>query len=61
MTVNTATFGEGSGRIWLDNVQCNGTEERLEWCDSLCWGQNTCTHSEDVGVKCTGGKSVTET
>ena len=47
-----AHFGRGSGRIWLDNLQCNGTESSLEYCVSSQWGENNCGHREDAGIEC---------
>ncbi|KAL4219354.1 scavenger receptor [Mactra antiquata] len=47
-----ATFGAGSGQIWLDDVSCNGTESSLFNCQRNAWGQNNCQHDEDVGVDC---------
>ncbi len=47
-----ATFGEGTGRIWLDNVQCTGTESALSNCRSNFSGENSCTHGQDAGVRC---------
>ncbi|XP_041372561.1 deleted in malignant brain tumors 1 protein-like [Gigantopelta aegis] len=45
-------FGLSTGPIWLDNVTCNGDEHRLDQCSSLPWGENNCSHSEDVSVQC---------
>ena len=47
-----AHFGRGSGQIWLDNLQCNGTESSLEFCVSRQWGRHNCGHAEDAGVEC---------
>ncbi len=47
-----ATFGEGTGRIWLDNVQCTGTERELTNCAASSSGVNSCTHAQDAGVRC---------
>ncbi|XP_030838981.1 deleted in malignant brain tumors 1 protein [Strongylocentrotus purpuratus] len=45
-------FGEGSGVILLDEVQCNGAEENLGHCMREDYGVHDCDHSEDVGVSC---------
>ncbi|KAM6033011.1 scavenger receptor cysteine-rich domain-containing protein DMBT1-like isoform 1-T1 [Theristicus caerulescens] len=49
-----AHFGQGSGPIWLDNVQCSGTEAALSECLARPWGVNNCDHGEDASVICTG-------
>ena len=56
MTVlSQATFGEGTGRIWLDNVQCTGSERILVNCTASSNGVNSCVHSQDAGVRCPTG------
>ena len=44
----------GAGRIWLDDVQCHGTEIRLIDCLAASLGNHNCVHGEDAGVRCTG-------
>jgi hypothetical protein len=48
----SASFGQGSGRIWLDNVRCAGGENNILKCRYNDVGTNDCHHSEDAGVKC---------
>nr|XP_060636605.1 deleted in malignant brain tumors 1 protein-like [Anolis sagrei ordinatus] len=45
-------FGQGTGPIWLDGVNCTGTEKAISKCPAKEWGQHDCTHSEDAGVTC---------
>ena len=49
-----AYFGQGSGDIWLDNVNCDGTETNLMQCSHPGLGVENCGHHEDAGVICTG-------
>uniref|UniRef100_A0A8C3CY66 SRCR domain-containing protein n=1 Tax=Cairina moschata TaxID=8855 RepID=A0A8C3CY66_CAIMO len=48
----SARFGEGSGQIWLDGVNCSGAEAALWDCPAEAWGQHNCRHKEDAGVIC---------
>ena len=47
-------FQTGYGSIWLDDVECRGTESRLDMCGRRegVYGSSNCGHHEDVGVVC---------
>jgi len=61
-------YGEGTGQIWLDDVQCRGAETSIAYCQHSSWGRHNCRHREDVSVSCitevtprlAGGKSPRE-
>ena len=49
----------GSGKIWLDNVQCTGREQNLSSCGHRRWGIHECIHLDDAGVECSSTGVVT--
>jgi len=50
--------GTSTNQIWLDNVSCTGSENKLEDCshaDSGKWQWGTltgCSHTNDIGIGC---------
>ena len=45
---------DDSTPIWLSNVQCLGFERDIVGCVHSPWEQSTCTHSDDIGLCCSG-------
>ncbi|XP_067881913.1 deleted in malignant brain tumors 1 protein-like isoform X2 [Heterodontus francisci] len=56
----TKSFGEGSGPIWLNEIECMSHESTLWQCQSDPWGENKCEHRDDAGVVCTEAKITKE-
>ena len=55
MVYRDARFGRGSGPIFLDKVDCSGTESTLLQCGKFSpLGIHMCDHFQDVGIHCEG-------
>ncbi|XP_041470189.1 deleted in malignant brain tumors 1 protein-like isoform X2 [Lytechinus variegatus] len=52
IAVGNAGFGEGTGEILLDNVECASTDTDLFDCQRNDIGDHNCVHAEDAGVTC---------
>ncbi|XP_025100423.1 deleted in malignant brain tumors 1 protein-like isoform X2 [Pomacea canaliculata] len=50
--VGSYKYGEGSGLILFDKVECQGDETSLAQCNHSGFYIHSCYHSEDVGVIC---------
>lgn len=51
--LKNSTAGEGKGPIWLDNLACPSDETCcLTSCYNLIWGRSSCSHSQDVALRC---------
>ena len=55
-TLLNAYFGQGTGQIVLDDVQCTGSENKLLVCSSapILQVSSNCDHTLDAGVRCEG-------
>ena len=49
---SNAYFGEGSGGILLDNLDCTGAETSVFQCTHNGLYSHNCDHDEDAGVTC---------
>ncbi|NXJ86617.1 DMBT1 protein, partial [Trogon melanurus] len=45
-------FGKGDGPIWVDAMECTGTEKALFECKGKFWGAKSCKSKEHAGVLC---------
>lgn len=51
--ITTSKYEEGTGRIWLSDVNCQVSDNSIFRCKHAGWGNiGNCTHSNDAGVKC---------
>ena len=50
--LHSAYFGQGSGEIWLDDVNCWGNEISIKRCSHNGWNVTNCGHSKDASVIC---------
>lgn len=51
-----AHFGEGSGSVWMSNMECMGNESSPYACRQSKIGPQDSTHQHDAGVKCQNEK-----
>ena len=46
------SFEEGKEKIWLSKVQCNSRKHSIFECQQSGFGDNDCSHSQDLGITC---------
>ena len=56
--VRREIYGQGSGQIWLNELNCVGTEVTVTDCAHRGWGDHDCEHSQDAGVICFGSNGM---
>lgn len=56
--LSLAYFGQGTGQILLDNVECTGSESRLIECTANQIAAHNCIHLEDASVRCRAPESM---
>uniref|UniRef100_A0A8C8S8L5 SRCR domain-containing protein n=1 Tax=Pelusios castaneus TaxID=367368 RepID=A0A8C8S8L5_9SAUR len=56
--LSEAAFGAGTGPIWVERVNCRGTESSLRDCPATPWGESDCGHKEDAAVICSGDSTA---
>ena len=47
-----AFYGQGSGHVWLRNLNCTGTELTVDDCSHNGWRIQDCSNRRDAGVQC---------
>ena len=55
---HTCSYSQGTGRIWLDDVNCYSYSTRLSSCSHRGWGVHNCGHSEDIALQCSNTTST---
>ena len=56
--IQFAYYGQGTGSISLDDVNCVGTELMITDCPNNGPFSHNCRHYEDASVNCSGMESV---
>ena len=47
-----SAYNSGTGKIWLDSLECVGNESSIEDCQHGGWENHDCSHNEDAAVIC---------
>ena len=54
LALTKAQYGEGYGPVYLDELNCNGTESSIMQCGHSGVANANCHHTEDASVICKG-------
>ena len=52
------SFGEGSGQMILNDIECMGNETSLSQCPHNDSGPHSCVHFQNIGVQCLTGMTI---
>ena len=52
--LNSLPFGSGSGPLFIEQLECSGSELNLMDCMEVTLRRETCTHADDVSIQCIG-------
>ena len=47
-----ASYSQGCGSVFIDDLDCSGDEDRLEYCFHRSVCSTNCDHNQDVAVYC---------
>ena len=50
--IDGAYFGQGTGTVLLNGLECTGTETNIGFCNKNPLRDNKCSHSTDAGLMC---------
>ena len=57
---SSATYGAGTGPVWMSLVNCTGNQTSLNKCSHAAWGSASSRFRNDVGVECLQSESAVE-